>query len=131
MATSKHPFTAEHLREFRLYVKHWQKQLNLVDWRFSVKKGRHKDVAQVTEISLVERLAKIVLGRDGDPYPITAHRLNQLAFHEVMHVRLHELKAFVHDTGMIDHEDVISCEHAIINPLLLVLMPSVDPKDEL
>jgi len=132
--------TSEHVKYFRLRMKHWQEVLNLRDWRITVARSRHNGSdwnVQVEDdgFSWVDRLAFYKISTHRESYAVTNAWLDKMAFHEVFHLRLHDLKiqveAYADEEAGLDHPDVISAEHAIINPLLNLIIPSEDPHKEL
>lgn len=136
----RYRITAENVKYFRLRMKYWQEKFNLRDWRITVCRARHNGHEWNVQVddegfSWVDRTAKYEISTHRHGYAVTNGWLDKLACHEMMHLLLHPLKvqvaAYAEEEAGIDHEDCVSAEHAIINPVLNLLIPSDDPHKEL
>lgn len=110
---------------FSMRMKHWQAELNLLDWRVerSPKQAGRNTLAEVTSMSLKDRLAVYKLGADfGDTKPVTEHSLDEISCHEMCHILLCELIEFAKDKDS-KPEDIDAVEHRVIHTLVRLLVP--------
>ena len=112
MKKAKNSPTKEQEEFFWSRIAHYQKKLNLLDWRIEpsgkpASKGAMADVG----ISLEDRLAVVSLGNDWAAMPINERTLNETACHEVLHIYLTPFKiaCFSRDESHID-----ALEHSLI-----------------
>jgi hypothetical protein len=110
---------------FSMRMKHWQAELNLHDWRIErhPKPASRNALAEVTRMSLVDRLAVYKLGQDfGETKPVSEQSLDEIACHESLHVLLCELIEFCRDKDS-KPEDIDAAEHRVIHTLVRLLVP--------
>lgn len=110
---------------FAMRMKHWQSELNLHDWRIerSPRKASRNALAEVTSMSLKDRLAVYKLGEDfGDTKAVTEQSLDEIACHENLHILLCELIEFARDKDA-KPEDIDAAEHRVIHTLVRLLVP--------
>lgn len=110
---------------FAMLMRKWQGELNLYDWRIerSPKPAGKNSLAEVTSMSLKDRLAIYKLGEDfGDSRPVTEQSLEEIACHEMLHVLLNELIEYAKDPHT-KPEDLEAVEHRVINVLVRLLVP--------
>lgn len=128
MATKKppaNPVSPQAADLFAMRMKHWQSELNLHDWRIerSPKQAGRNSLAEVTSMSLRDRLAVYKLGADfGDTRPVSEQSLDEIACHESLHVLLHELLEFAQDPATTP-EELDGAEHRVIHTLVRLLVP--------
>lgn len=128
MATPKkppaNPVTVSDADAFALFVHEWQERLNLRDWRIerSPKPAARANMAEVSKISLPDRLATYRIGADFGSIPVTAQSVEEIACHEVGHVFLHEFKEICMDPASTGDE-INAAEHRLINTLVRLLVP--------
>lgn len=129
MATRKKPdnqVTPAAADAFAMRMKHWQEELNLRDWRIerSPRKAGRNSMAEVTSMSLKDRLAIYRIGADfGENTPVTELSTDAIACHETLHVLLHELIEFASDPQT-KPEDLEAAEHRVIHTLVRLLAPA-------
>lgn len=129
MATTKkppaNPVTVSDADAFALRMKHWQAELNLLDWRIErhPKAASRNALAEVSSMSLKDRLASYRLAEDfGDAKPVSEQSLDEIACHENLHILLHELIEFSKDKGA-QACDIDAAEHRVIHTLVRLLVP--------
>lgn len=106
-------------KEFDGFVRHWQRVLNLQDWRMERGARPARGAMACVECDAPPRLAIYRLGDFGNE-PINAKSLSQTALHETLHVFLFELIAAAQDPKATP-EQLESAEHRVINVLERVL----------
>jgi hypothetical protein len=133
MATKKkaeppNPVTPQGKDCFDLFVRKWQAELNLNDWRIepSSRPAAKANMAEVDRFDLKARLATYRVGADFGGTPVTDMSIEQIACHEVLHVFLHELIESARDPAQTD-DALASIEHRVIHSLVRVLVPIADP----
>jgi hypothetical protein len=122
------PVTPQGRDCFALYVQKWQSELSLGDWRIelSTKPAAKKNMAEVDSFDLAARLATYRIGSDFGNTPVTDMSIEQIACHEVWHVRLHELIEVCRNPASTD-EQIASAEHAVIHAAVRVCVPVAEP----
>ena len=114
-------------KEFDTYIQHWQKVLNLGDWR--LERGRkHATRGAMAEVSCDSgaRLATYRLGDWGGD-EINPESLRKTALHECLHVFLFDLIAVAQDR-LATPDQLEVAEHRVINVLERVLAGEVDAR---
>lgn len=121
MNDPKYPITPEHRTIFLAHVQKWQRLLNLMDWKIIDHTDRAKGItavddclACVYEMDLSNRMVYLVLGLNDWSEPVTGERLDRLAFHELMHIRLYESYAAAAAAGDENDDTVAGPEHSVI-----------------
>ena len=113
--------TDAHRVEFAKYVAHWQRELNLYDWR--IVQGTKPAPGAIADMSINigARLAVWRLGRSFGAEQVTPANLEAAAFHEAFHVLLADLIAAVESKAA--PEIIEAAEHRIVNTLERLLVP--------
>lgn len=112
--------TDAHRAEFAKYVAHWQRELNLFDWRIVPgTKPAHRAMADMS-IQIGDRLAVWRLGKSFGSESVTSASLSATAFHEVCHVLLADLVSALESKAA--PEIVEAAEHRIINTMERIAM---------
>lgn len=120
---TKYFIQPEHRTIFWHHVHKWHQLLNLMDWKVldftDHPKGIsmvEQDLACIFDIDPANRLAYLALGLGltGWDQEITDERLDRLAFHELMHLRLHESYAAAAAAGDENDDTVAGPEHSVI-----------------
>lgn len=105
--------------EFDGYVHHWQRVLNLLDWRMERGGRPAKDAMAEVEFDDGQKLATYRLGDFGGS-AITPDSLSKTALHETLHVFLRDLTTVLRDPRSTE-EQLDAAEHRVINVLEHVL----------
>lgn len=118
------PVTPEAADAFAMYVKKWQAELNLHDWRIerSTKAASKSNMAEVFKMSLADRLASWRIGADFGSTPVHDATLEQIACHEVLHIFLKELIETAMESQTVTADALASAEHRVINTLVALLI---------
>jgi hypothetical protein len=118
------PVTTSDEDAFAMCVHKWQTTLNLLNWRIERdgKPCSKASMAEVSSMSLKDRLALYRIGEDFGNRPVTEQSVDEIACHEVLHVFLCELIEFSKDRGA-RPEDIDAAEHSVINTLVRLLVP--------
>lgn len=119
MAKPQNKPTAEQALEFDSWVKHWQKTLNLMDWRIERSLKQAKGAMASMECDGQARLGTYQLGDFGSS-PINSETLSMTALHECLHVFLYDLITTAQDRSA-NSDAVDAVEHRVINVLERVL----------
>ena len=122
------PVTTQGRDAFDLYMRKWQEALSLNDWRIeqSAKPAAKANMAEINHLDMVARLATYRIGADFGGTPVTDMSIEQIACHEVWHVRLYELIELCRNPASTD--DQIACaEHAVIHVAVRLLVPVDEP----
>jgi hypothetical protein len=106
-------------KEFDGFIRHWQRVLNLQDWRIERGSRPVRGAMASVECDAPPRLAIYRLGDFGNEQ-INARSLSQTALHETLHVFLHELISVAQDNKATP-EQLESAEHRVINVLERVI----------
>ncbi len=106
-------------KQFDEFVRHWQRLLNLQDWRIERGIKPARGAMASVECDSPARLAIYRLG-DFGAEAITASSLSHTALHEVLHIFLYELISAAQDQKSTP-EQLESAEHRVINVLERVL----------
>jgi hypothetical protein len=106
-------------KQFDEFVRHWQRLLNLQDWRIERGIKPARGAMASVECDSPARLAIYRLG-DFGAEAITPSSLSHTALHEVLHIFLYELIAAAQDQKATP-EQLESAEHRVINVLERVL----------
>jgi hypothetical protein len=125
LVQAKGALTDADVARFDAAVQKWCTLLNLGDWRVerSTKPCSKAHMAEVVRRELPHRLSSYRLNRDwSNEESITPERIDAIALHEVCHIFLHELIAFVGAPGATE-EDKEAAEHRVINTLVRLLVP--------
>jgi hypothetical protein len=122
------PVTPQGRDAFDLYARKWQEALSLNDWRIeqSSKPAAKANMAEVHQIDLAARLATYRIGADFGGTPVTDMSIEQIACHEIWHVRLHELIELCRNPASTD-EQIAGAEHAVIHSAVRLLVPVEEP----
>jgi hypothetical protein len=118
------PVTPAAADAFSMRMKHWQEELNLRDWRIerSPRKAGRNSMAEITSMSLKDRLAVYRLGEDfGETTPVTERSVDEIACHETLHVLLCELIEVASDKDA-KPEDLEAAEHRVVHTLVRLLV---------
>lgn len=123
------PVTPQGRDAFALNVRKWADALNLNDWRIelSAKPANRANMAEVSSMDLRSRLATYRVGLDFGSTPVTDHSIEEIACHEVWHVRLFELIEAARNPASTD-EQIASAEHAVIHAVVRLLVPPAEPE---
>lgn len=117
----ENPFLPEHHTLFDKLVARWQKRFNLVDWRIVKKPGKTSNAAEVFQFEPSHRLVRYRLGGDNGAEKVDADSLEELAIHEMLHVRFNDMiDAAIEDEEY--SERVVKEEHAVIVVLQKLLL---------
>lgn len=111
--------TSEQAQEFDRYVEHWQRVLNLADWRLERSSKPARGAMACVSCDSPARLAVYRLGDFGGS-PITGKTLSDTALHECLHVFLYDLISAAQDARSTP-EQLEVAEHRVINVLERVL----------
>lgn len=84
----KNQLTKEHNEKFDLYVRKWLLLLNMNDWRFVRHSTPSASMAEISKISMTDRLAHYRVGKDFGETEVNDESLENIALHEVLHVFL-------------------------------------------
>jgi hypothetical protein len=127
-AEPPNPVTPQGKDCFSMYVLHWQDKLSLGDWRIEVsdKPANKANMAEINRFDLPARLATYRIGADFGSTPVTDMSIEQIACHEVWHVRLHELIEVCRNPASTE-DQIASAEHAVIHAAVRVCVPIADP----
>ena len=106
-------------KQFDEFVRHWQRLLNLQDWRIERGIKPARGAMASIECDSAARLAIYRLG-DFGAEAITPSSLSNTALHEVLHIFLYELISAAQDQKSTP-EQLESAEHRVINVLERVL----------
>ena len=106
-------------KEFDGFIQHWQRVLNLQDWRMERSSKPVRGAMACVECDGPPRLAVYRLGDFGSE-KINAQSLSNTALHETLHVFLFDLIAVAQDQKA-SPEQLESAEHRVINVLERVL----------
>lgn len=108
--------SAEQAKEFDRWMRHWQVELNLQDWRIERgKKPAAKGAMAEVECDAAAHLATYRLGDFGGE-DITSDSLKNTALHECLHVFVYDLIATVENPASTP-EQRETAEHKVINVL--------------
>lgn len=119
MAKPQNKPTADQALEFDNWVRHWQKTLNLMDWRIERSPKQAKGAMASIECDAEARLGTYRLGDFGSS-PINSETLSMTALHECLHVFLYDLITEAQDRSS-TQDKVDAVEHRVINVLERVL----------
>jgi hypothetical protein len=119
------PVTPEAADAFAMFMRKWQEQLNLSDWRIerSAKPAGRANLAEVNRMSLPDRLATYRIGDDFGSMSVNEATLEQIACHEVLHIFLRELIDTAKDAQTVTADTLSSAEHRVVNTLVQLLVP--------
>lgn len=106
-------------KDFDGFIQHWQRLLNLQDWRLERGIKPARGAMASVECDSPSRLAIYRLG-DFGAEAITASSLSKTALHETLHVFLYELIQAAQDPKATP-DQLESAEHRVINVLERVL----------
>jgi hypothetical protein len=106
-------------KEFDGFIQHWQRVLNLQDWRIERGIKPARGAMASVECDSPARLAIYRIG-DFGAEAITESSLSHTALHEVLHIFLFELIQAAQDPKATP-EQLDSAEHRVINVLERVL----------
>jgi hypothetical protein len=106
-------------KDFDGFIQHWQRVLNLQDWRIERGAKSARSAMASVECDSAARLAIYRIG-DFGAEAITASSLSHTALHETLHVFLYELIQAAQDPKATP-EQLDSAEHRVINVLERVL----------
>ena len=109
----------QQVKEFDGFIQHWQRVLNLQDWRMERSSKPVRGAMACVECDGPPRLAIYRLGDFGNEQ-INSESLSNTALHEVLHVFLFDLIATAQDQKATS-EQLESAEHRVINVLERVL----------
>ncbi len=123
------PVTPQGRDAFALYVRKWGDALNLNDWRIelSPKPANRANMAEVSSMDLRARLATYRVGSDFGSTPVTDQSIEEIACHEMWHVRLHELMEICRNPAATD-DQISSAEHSVIHAAVRICVPVADPE---
>ena len=113
--------------KFHVYIKKWQVNLGLIDWRFGFSKKMAGGMADMKS-NLGARLATYRLG-DWKGNPINDFELEKTACHEVLHTLLHEFAQSIRTDASAEVQE--SAEHRVVNTLEGLLVPQPVSKTNL
>lgn len=127
-APPANPVTQEARDCFALRVREWQDKLALGDWRIeaSDKRAGKRNMAEVNSFDLAARLATYTIGSDFGATPVTDMSIEEIACHEVWHIRLHELIEVCRNPASTE-EQIAGAEHAVIHAAVRVCVPIAEP----
>lgn len=116
--------TAEQAEEFDRHIQHWQRFLNLQDWR--LERGQKPAINAMASIE-TNSGARLGVYRLGDfgATPVTTKSLSMTALHECLHVFLHDLIETAQDRAATP-DQLEAVEHRVINVLEKVLFGEVN-----
>lgn len=122
------PVTQEGRDCFAMFARKWQDLLSLNDWRIelSPKPAAKTNMAEVNHFDLPARLATYRIGTDFGAMPVTDMSIEEIACHEIWHVRLHELIELCRNPASTD-EQIAGAEHAVIHAAVRVCVPVAEP----
>jgi hypothetical protein len=122
------PVTPQGRACFEMFVAKWQDALSLNDWRIeaSSKPASKANMAEVSRFDLPARLASYRIGTDFGGTPVTDMSIEQIACHEVWHVRLYELIEICRNPASTE-DQIASAEHAVIHAAVRICVPVADP----
>ena len=114
MKAVKAILTPEQDAEFDAAMRHWQKELSLMDWR--VERGRRTPVPYMAQVKINfgARMACYRTGDWGSVEPNSAS-ISETALHEMLHVLLAEFKRAVEQGN--DAEAIESAEHRVVTTI--------------
>jgi hypothetical protein len=115
MAKPQNRPTPEQAIEFDEWIKHWQRVLNLMDWRIERSNKFAKSAMASMECDGQARLGTYQLGDFGSS-PINSETLSMTALHECLHVFLFDLITVAQDKSSTS-DQLDSVEHRVINVL--------------
>jgi hypothetical protein len=115
MAKPQNRPTPEQAIEFDEWIKHWQRVLNLMDWRIERSNKFAKAAMASMECDGQARLGTYQLGDFGSS-PINSETLSMTALHECLHVFLFDLITVAQDKSSTS-DQLDSVEHRVINVL--------------
>jgi hypothetical protein len=107
------------VQEFDKYIEHWQRVLNLGDWRLERGQRPARGAMASVDCDASARLAVYRIG-DFGAAKINAETLSLTALHECLHVFLFDLIAAAQDSRSTP-EQLEATEHRVINVLERVL----------
>lgn len=115
--------TPEDRDKFYGYVKDWQIKLGLQKWNLVRDNRKTSNLSEVHfDADDSHRLAKIRLGNNWKSTAVTEHNLESTAFHELLHILLHDL--IEHSRAHPFEEDKIrEKEHEVINSIENLMFP--------
>lgn len=113
--------TDAHRAEFAKYVAKWQRELNLMDWRFVPGTKPAQGAMADMSIQIGARLAVWRLGKSFGSEEVTEQALEAAAFHESFHVLLADLTTAIETKAA--PEVIEAAEHRIINTVERLLVP--------
>ena len=109
----------EQTQQFDDYVKHWQRILNLMDWRLERSSKPVRAAMAAMQCDSQARLGSYQLG-DFGATTINSESLSMTALHECLHVFLFDLISTAQDRAATP-EQLDAAEHRVINVLERVL----------
>jgi hypothetical protein len=115
MAKPQNRPTPEQAIEFDEWIKHWQRVLNLMDWRIERSNKFAKSAMASMECDGQARLGTYQIGDFGSS-PINSETLSMTALHECLHVFLFDLITVAQDKSSTS-DQLDSVEHRVINVL--------------
>jgi hypothetical protein len=115
MAKPQNRPTPEQAIEFDEWIKHWQRVLNLMDWRIERSNKFAKAAMASMECDGQARLGTYQIGDFGSS-PINSETLSMTALHECLHVFLFDLITVAQDKSSTS-DQLDSVEHRVINVL--------------
>jgi hypothetical protein len=130
-APPANPVTQEARDCFALFVKKWQELLGLRDWRIepSSKPAGKANMAEINKFHTADRLCTYTVGTDFGGTPVTDMSIEEIACHEVWHVRLHRLIEICRDQSS-TQEEIDEAEHAVIHVAVALCVPIAEPTFE-
>ena len=106
-------------QQFDEYIKHWQRALNLMDWRLERNSKPVRAAMAAMQCDGQARLGSYQLG-DFGAANIDSESLSMTALHECLHVFLFDLISTAQDR-LATPEQLDAAEHRVINVLERVL----------
>ncbi len=112
--------SATHFKYFEKRVKHWVKELGLTSYEIAVSHENLKDQEDALaciRANYMGKAAHILLNKDWGDDDITNKILDRTAYHEVLHLLLFPLIAYVEKRFDVSSFDVNSAEHEVVRRL--------------
>lgn len=122
------PITPQARECFALFVRKWQELLGLRDWRIepSSKPAAKANMAEINRFDSAARLATWTIGTDFGATPVTDMSIEEIACHELWHVRLHRLIEICRDQTS-TQDEIDEAEHAVIHVAVALCVPVAEP----
>lgn len=112
--------TPEQLDKLKAYVRKWRDTIGLQGWEIHVAQGdmEEEELTAETVYSRTKRIALLTVNKTVDDF--TDNNLEQIAFHEVWHMKISRLREMA--SAMFSDNRVDSAEHALIRTLENIML---------